>query len=292
MLTVLMVMVLWSGPTNGDPYLYWVELQGIELHTAGDPSGSGEVSPLMAIAPGKMANMLKGSSEFRSVYGGRKYKISGERFYIPNHWIRNGHVDLVFFLRERDEPSADDVILPPRQVTVQLNDDLFNKHNGEMNAVLENAVYKFQEEYVDRQTIMVLQITRKKRSDCLFKGDDADAFFQMANDAILFQQELRHLGTRQLISGIEYNLLKFTSPQEAKPRDIEIIQEANLRACLRYRAWMDRFKGTHFFSELLPVYLKTMIQVRDTKISYSQKEEEKKYPSLPKEAWQQLEVKP
>jgi len=238
-------------------YLYWVELQGFQLHRSGDPSGSGEVSIMMALGPGKMVQMVETSSEYMSAYADRVYSVSGKRFYIPRCWIKQRHVDLYFSLRDRDDPFADDIIVPPRSVRITLSDDFFLEQNGKVSALLDEMTYRTDDGYQTTQTRLELLVLRKKPSKCLFQGDP-DAFFSRENDKILFLQELRALGTAQLIGGVEWRQLTVSADVQAEKKELEIIQESNARVLMRYRNWLLDFKGYFGFEELVSQYKATI----------------------------------
>jgi hypothetical protein len=257
-------------------YLYWVELRGFQLHRSGDPSGSGEVSIMMALGPGKMVQMVETSSEYLSAYANRVYSVSGRRFYIPRCWIKQGYIDLYFFLRDRDDPFADDIIVPPRSVRITLNDALFLEQNGNVSALLDEATYRTEDGYQRTQTRLELLVLRKKPSKCLFQGDP-DVFFSRENDKILFLQELRALGTAQLIGGVEWRQFTVSADAQAAKKDLEIIQEANARVLMRYRNWLLDFKGHFGFEELVSQYKATV----DTFKKRTLEQGEGKKPAVP-----------
>ena len=271
--------------------LLWVELKSFELLSSGDPSGSGEVSILMSIGPGQMANMIKGREDYTSAYSGRLEKISGERFYIPHAWIRDQKVILYFMIRERDDPFPDDILLPPRSATICLGQHLFKEKSGFIEINLDREEFKTDQGYEVRNTNLNLYFLRKPVKDCLFKGNDPDAFFAMENERILFLQELRFLGSRQLIGGIEYQQLILDAPSDAQKRDIEIIQEHNFRACNRYQIWLNRFKDHTDFSELAITFKKTIQDLQNRGIQWGTKKEDR-FPAFSEEGFSKLNLTP
>jgi len=241
MLPLLLLGILQIQSVQEPSDLYWVELQDVRLSYCGDPAGAGEVSILMAIGPGQMALMTQGSSDTVSAYTNHTTKVAGERLYLPQHWITNQTVTLYFMIRERDDHLPDDILVPPRRITVELNEQLFQEHKGFHRVDLVEDAFKTEDGYETRKTSLGLHFFRKKAKDCLFRGADPDRFFSKENERTLYLQELRFLGTSQLIGGVERRQLQSNVAADAKPQDIEVIHKRNFRALLRYREWLHVF---------------------------------------------------
>lgn len=115
----MMLLAMLIGTASAD--CYFISLRGFDIAKNPDVLLWGDLSPLIALEPGRFYPLTPERKDVVSSSGGHATNLQGHRYYIPQHLINDaGQFSLRMMVIDRDKDTGDDTLLPFREKLITL----------------------------------------------------------------------------------------------------------------------------------------------------------------------------
>jgi len=100
---------------------YFIRLSGYHLTQGSDLFSWGELSPLIGLEAGYFFHLTPSGQHIIDISSGKATNLQGELYYIPHNLIdKNNHFSLRIMVLDRDNDTADDLVLPLNERSISL----------------------------------------------------------------------------------------------------------------------------------------------------------------------------
>lgn len=262
--------VLSTGPVFAqDAACYWIRLTGLEVGQTADFLGWGDYLPLIALEPGELYSLLHGTEPSIELAARREQAVDGHWYYVPAHLIDNEAMTLRFMLLDRDQKTADDLVLPLRSHVIRLDQGF--SHAGRLQVEIPELFV------VDDQpatsNAMRFHFELRRLLDHCGQGPGAASEDRRHRGA----NRVHHLRTRvfsyfddPVIAGREAKL--FVEGEAADAAAAFEIARRNLHELLTLGREIERLEGSPGFADLRVEFARLIATLKKKRLQFSRVE--------------------